>query len=752
MVAPLIFPVSDMEIHNVVLAGSSSKAPGPDGFTFEFYKDAWDIIGGHVCRAIKNFFSTDFLPRCAKATAIALIPKGTHASNILDYRPISLCNVFYKIIAKILSNRMKEVMTHIIHTSQTGFIKQRMSTDNIVLASEILSEFNSKPGENYFCAKLDIKKAFDTISRYFLLQRLAAKGFPPLSVSWIKGCIEDVYFSVAINGGLEGFFPSSSGLRQGCPLSPLLFSVVMDAFSCGLNNSNFSDISCDGFSVNHLLYADDILVFGKASLLNASTLDNVLTSFALHSSLMVNNAKCSIVFSKNTPQAHEITHLLGFTPTESTLTYLGIPISSKKLKTSHFQPLLSRLSTLLDGWKDKFLSFAGRIQFLKFTITNIVAYWIRGTVLPKGVCKNIEKLCAKFLFHGTHSGKKLHLIAWHKTCLPKRLGGLGLSSFASLSFAFGCTFIWRFYNSNSLAAGWFKHKFLSPWKPFGTKVSKFWKVISINAHRIKEKLNFHVVKDNCNLSALWDPWCQGISVIDFVQPEIFSGWLCDYIVDVSWSLPPQLGLEAYRRISNIPILPQPHPLLSWISSGNPTFNIFHKYFFDTFEEVPWFKYIWHAHYALRFSDYTWMALLDGLKTADVLAKRNIFIPTNCSFCRREEESVSHYFFQCDYTFAVISTLIPALRSFLLHPTLLQVFEFFDGLHNLRGFEKNFCYFVICCSLYHLWRERNERRYGNDEKDVAASVKKISHAITAKTDTWKHIDRIKQTFSFCFMEH
>lgn len=101
---------------------------------------------------------------------------------------------FYKIIAKIIANRMKDVMPFNIHQSQAGFIKERISTDNIVLASEILREFNSKAREKFFCAKLDIRKAFDNVSREFLISRLLGKGFPLQFVKWIGGCIKDVYF------------------------------------------------------------------------------------------------------------------------------------------------------------------------------------------------------------------------------------------------------------------------------------------------------------------------------------------------------------------------------------------------------------------------------------------------------------------------------------------------------------------------------------------------------------------------------
>ncbi|PKU81899.1 Putative ribonuclease H protein [Dendrobium catenatum] len=502
--------------------------------------------------------------------------------------------------------------------------------------------------------------------------------------------------------------------------------------------------------VNHLHYADDILVFGEASISNANSLQIALSSFAKYSGLVLNNAKCQFIFSHNTPLANEICAQLGFSQTENTILYLGIPISTKKLKASHFQPLLSKLFTLLAGWKVKFLSFAGRVQFLKFTIVNTIAYWIRGAVIPKGVGRQIDKLCSKFLFHGTHSGKKLHLIAWNKTCLPKCFGGLGLPSLDSLSFAFGCSFLWRFYTTSSLVGDWFRHKFSSPWKPLKPKTSNFWKRIVSIALKIKDKLNFHVISENCTLSMWWDPWCQGNTVLDAAQSICLTGVVSDFISNGFWSLPSQLDQSVCTRITATPIFAHPHSQISWAGSFKPSFKDYYMGFYSELNLVPWFKFVWHAHYALKYASYAWMALLDGLKTVDVLAKRNIYLPPECSLCRIEDESTAHCFFQCEFSFSVISTLLPSLNSFLLRPNLHQIFQYFDGVETLKGFEKNFCYFVICCTLYHLWRERNGRRFGELETSGQDYLKKIIYAIKAKTGNWKQVDRIKDAFPNCFL--
>ncbi|XP_020684260.2 uncharacterized protein LOC110100887 [Dendrobium catenatum] len=486
-----------------------------------------------------------------------------------------------------------------------------------LIASEILSEFNGNPNKKYFCAKLDLRKAFNTVSRDFILNRLTLKGFPDIFVSWIKGCISDVHFSVNVNGALEGFFPSSSGLRQGCPLSPLLFSVVMDSFSCEIDDSNFEGIISGNISVKHLLYADDILVIGKASLANANSLKSLLSKLAEHTGLCINNAKCSILYSKNTPLATQITSLLGFFNAED----------------------------------------------------------IRGAVIPKGVYKYIDKLCSKFLFYGSVDGKKLHLVAWKNTCLPKCFGGLGLPAFEALRFGFNCSFIWRFYTSPSLLAAWFKAKFISPWKTAPSMASKFWKSICLTAAKIQGNIQFHIASHDCKFSFFWDPWCNASAVATF-RPPSTSPYLevMECIHDGSWLIPSYLDQSIYGFILNIPISDNPPAPISWRGNFKPCFKAFVMHFYEDRHKVSWYTFVWHRNYALRFSSFVWLAMVDGLKTADVLAKRNIFIPSLCPFCRASEESISHLFFQCEFSFLVISFLLPSLQNFLLRPTIIQIFN------------------------------------------------------------------------------
>ncbi|PKU78251.1 Putative ribonuclease H protein [Dendrobium catenatum] len=750
LMEPLIAPVTDQEIKDVIFAGPSSSSPGPDGFTFEFFKGAWEIIGFYVTNAVKSFFSGAQLPRCAKASAITLIPKNKHATDISDYRPISLCNVFYKLIAKIIANRLKCVLPHIIHHSQAGFIAKRISTDNIILANEVLREFNGTSSRKFFCAKLDIRKAFDSLSWDFLISRMRDKGFPEKFIAWVKCCIQDVPFSICINGSLHGFFTSKAGLRQGCPLSPLLFVIAMDALSCSLEEGPFTGIPYGTSNLKHLLYADDVFVFGVASTANAWALSNFLKDFGSASGLHVNNAKCSILFSNNTPLANSISNILCFSPSDYHFKYLGLPISPKKLNFSHFQPLLSRISTLLDGWKVKFLSFAGRVQYLRFTIANTLAYWIRGAIIPKACIKYVDRICSIFLFHGSSQGKKLHLVAWRDTCLPINLGGIGIPSIQSLYHGFGCSFLSRMYNTKSLVFDWFRHKYVSPWKNLPTVSSKFWKFIHGIAGNIITDIKLQVSPENTFLSFFWDPWLNGNKLADFINPPTgCPDDISSYTSGNVWCIPSSFPMWLKQLISSIPLQDPSSTTLAWKKFDKPTFKTFRLLYFDNVQEVAWAKFVWHKRAALRYSAYAWLLFKNGLKTADVLAKRNIFITSTCPLCRTGIESYAHLFFSCEFSFGVLSSLLPILNGFLFRPTTLQLFEFLEEIGTFNAVEKKFCYLVICCVIYFLWRERNDRRFSSSQRNLFEVGKQVAMAISSKVSHWKAKDELFCSFPNCF---
>ncbi|PKU84127.1 Putative ribonuclease H protein [Dendrobium catenatum] len=581
----LVAPVTMEEIKNVIFSSPACSAPGPDGYTFEFYKSTWNTISRQLTDVVLSFFSTGSMPKQAKATAIVLIPKRPHAQDIVDYRPISLCNTFYKIIAKILANRLKDVMPFIIHPSQSGFIKDRIIFDNILLAAELLKEFNSNHKDQFFCAKFDIHKGFDTVSRKFLIERLLAKGFPEI-------------------------------------------------------------------------FADDLLVFAKATLENAPHLNCILDDFFSLSGLRVNNSKSKIVFSKNSSQEQAISNIMNIPISSSPIKYLGIPIFYKKLKIVDFQPLMHKIAVSLDGWKARSLSMAGRLQYLKHTINNILMYWIRGTLLPKSCIKKIKSLCSRFLFYGDIQKRKIHLISWKDTCKPKIYGGLGIPYIESLYFACGCTVIWRFYSSKSFLFCWWKEKYGSLWNTQITKCYSYWKNLCDVAKNLLYSLNFKIIPSS-NLSFYWDPWCFGLSVADRLKQENLDYMItktnvsvCNHISNGTWTLPASLTAHIADLIRSIPFSVGLEDCC-WINPAKPSFKTFFNEFYEDVEKVNWHNFVWHKHSSLRFVVFSLIAFNDGLKTASVLAARGISVFPLCVFCKSNIETQNHLFFECDFSFNIL---------------------------------------------------------------------------------------------------
>ncbi|XP_020694319.1 uncharacterized protein LOC110108146 [Dendrobium catenatum] len=678
----LTMPILEAEIREAIFKGSSKSSPRPDGFNYHFYKSGWHIIGPTVCKAINAFFSKSYLPSGIKATALAIIPKHCNASSITDYRPISLCNTLFKIIAKVIAGRLKSMMPSIVKDSQAGFVKSRNSTDNILLANDILSLINKKGVDNIFCAKIDIKKGFDSVSREFLLARLLHKGFPKTFISWIKACITNVNFSMVIDGSLEGYFPSSAGLRQGCPLSPYLFCIVMDAFSNLLEARGFKGFNADNFHLSHLLYADDVLIFGEATIENCSLLSSILDEFAQVSGLHVNYDKCSVMFSKNQRNQNSLCQALSISQITSKISYLGIPISFNRLRVADYLPLMDSIHNKFDGWKANLLSFAGRLQYLKFTIQNTIAYWIRGSILPKTVFKFFKKTYSRFLFFGDITcSNKLHMVSWDNVCKPKDKGGLGIPSLSAIQFAFNCTIIYMMYNSHSPLSNWLSTRYSSPWKPPSPQASKFWISICNTAALVKANFKF-IITPTAPIALHWDHLCDNNTLLDKFGRESLDCFslplVKHYIVSGGWNLAVNIPNSICDYISRILIINSSGPCLIWKDMAKVKFSEFLEEFYCSLASCSWHSLVWHQKHVLKHSVFVWLALVVGLKTQDALRLRNIHVPLTCSLCQVEPETVNHLFFECPFAFSVLSSLIPASSEFLLRPTVLQFLQWLDS--------------------------------------------------------------------------
>ncbi|KAI0510887.1 hypothetical protein KFK09_011497 [Dendrobium nobile] len=444
------------------------------------------------------------------------------------------------------------------------------------------------------------------------------------------------------------------------------------------------------------MYADDLLIFGEASRANAVCLSNCLNLFCSLSGLHVNASKSSILFSNNAPEKLDIYEALG------------------------------------------------RVQFLKFTISNTIAYWIRGSIIPKSCCATINKLCSRFLFHTNLLERKLHLIAWSKVTLPKLYGGLGIPSIEALYYGVLCSIIGRFYNSQNLLTNWYKAKFISPWKPAIPGASNFWKKICTTAILIKDSISFFVSLDS-DFSFLWDPWLnRDIIANHFNFAACYDFTVKDLLSNGNWDLPTFFPNSLADAILNTDI--KETSSILWNGSPSWAFKFFIEQFHAHLPKVDWSVSIWHKNHALKYACFSWMEVLGKFKTVDNLLIRGIQVPHLCSFCNSFAENHNHLFFGCDFSFNILKFILPKVNCFLLRPTLAQVLKFFNNSNSFTCLEKDFCCFSVSCILYHLWRERNSRRFSDLRTNSIRLICNISTAIRFKISRWKNKENLLQRFT------
>jgi len=264
-----------------------------------------------------------------------------------DWRPIALCNVVYKIVAKVLANRLKQVLDKCISINQSTFVLGRFILDNTMVAIEIVHYMKAKAkGKSGDVAlKLDISKAYDRLDWDYLRDIMIQMGFSSRWVSWIMLCVETVDYSILVNGSSVGPIVPDRGLRQGDPLSPYLFIICVEGLSSLIReaerrNDIIGTMICIDAPINsHILFADDCFLFFRACEREAICMKNILATYEEALGQTVNLQKSELFCSRNTPDdlKNLIATTLGVRQVLGTSKYLGLPTMIGRSKHATFK-------------------------------------------------------------------------------------------------------------------------------------------------------------------------------------------------------------------------------------------------------------------------------------------------------------------------------------------------------------------------------------------------------------------------------
>ena len=382
------------------------KAPRADGLQAGFLQQFWHEVGKSISEVVMDVFVKGVVPECLNDTFITLIPKCSSLESLNNYRLISLCNSVYKVISKIIVNRIRPSIGKLIALVQITFVPRRKGINNVLIAQELFFALDRKKGkEGYMAIKVDLEKAYDRLEWSFIYKVLQAFHFPQNIIKVIMSCVTSTRISIFFNGGTLDPFTLIRGLRQGDPISPYLFILCMEFLrhlieqKCVAGEWKPLKASRENIGISHLFFVDDLILFAKVEEQTYEAISEVLSRFCKESGQKVSLEKSRIYFSPNVQEGlkEEICTKLGIQATTNIGKYLGFPIKHRGATRNRLNFIMERLMNKLSGWKAKFLSFPGRSVLVKSVMFAIPNYVMQEEALPIHLCEKFDKIKRDFL-------------------------------------------------------------------------------------------------------------------------------------------------------------------------------------------------------------------------------------------------------------------------------------------------------------------------------------------------------------------
>ncbi|VFQ59730.1 unnamed protein product, partial [Cuscuta campestris] len=438
------------EIKEAVWQLNPNSSAGPDGYNGEFFRHCWDIIKADIVSATQEFFLGIPIPMAFGSTYVTLIPKVEGAKVIGDYRPIALSTFFSKLTSRIMANRLSPLLIKLISPEQAGFQKGKGIEEHILLTNELMHKLESKIRGGNIMIKLDMAKAFDKMSWSYLRAVLTAFGFKEKCISLLLQSLESTHMSILINGKPSGFFKIKRGVKQGDPLSPLLFILGSEGFSRSLKqaiNSGFISPFKAGRSpvVSHLAFADDLIVFLRGDFRNLLRFKYILSNYLRASGQEVNNSKSKIFCKKTCHVTYrkKVEEALGFKVGNPPFKYLGSTITTGKLKRIDCDQILHHFDAYLNSWYNKELNPMSRLILIKHVLSAIPLHTLAVQDNPKSIINQIHSKLANFFWGSKARKNKHHWSKWVTLCRPSGEGGLCIRSLDDIQKASALKLWWK---------------------------------------------------------------------------------------------------------------------------------------------------------------------------------------------------------------------------------------------------------------------------------------------------------------------
>ena len=382
---------------------------------------------------IQDSIRTGRFPHGATRGLITLIPKSGDLKFLNNWRPITLLNVGYKIYAKALQMRLQEPLSEIISPDQCAYLWNRFILDNILLTHETLS-WAKKSKQDTIFLKLDFSKAFDRVDWRFLFLIMTRMGFPFSFINLVKLTLNDACAAINVNGQVSPSFPIERGVRQGCPLAPLLFLLMGEALHATIHQAqeygNIRGVQLPKSEDQQLTlqFADDTSFTVRAEQASVSNLVSILQSFTLASGLHINWEKSGAYWVGRAGPPPAWANAFGWTwgAEDGISKLLGTPFGLSLTTSDSDQFLLDKIQSKLTYWTTTKLSLAVRRLIVNQVLMSTLWYFVGVLAGSRQVIKKIQALLRNYLWSGREHKARAR-VAWDTCAKKKSVGGLSLT-------------------------------------------------------------------------------------------------------------------------------------------------------------------------------------------------------------------------------------------------------------------------------------------------------------------------------------
>ncbi|XP_026416790.1 uncharacterized protein LOC113312247 [Papaver somniferum] len=616
----------------------------------------WHIIQEDFIKFIQFCWDRKFIPKGLNSNFLVLLPKVQRAKTTSQFRPIGLSN---KIFTKIITTRLSSVMGKLISPQQAAYVKGRSIHEQVLLAFELVNEMKKKRRGGNVGLKLDISQAYDSIGWAFLTKVLLKYGFSSSWCNWILTLLQSTKISILINSGPCGFFSVRRGLKQGDPLSPLLFVLMEDVLSRNITQLVESGkltpmVIRRGIHPTHMFFADDVFIFCNGAKKSLDNLMSLLDRYQSSSGQVINKLKRKcFVDGVCEGKKHQIGERINMEITKFPDKYLGIIIAPGRVKSSMVWHLVEIFQSKLAAWKGRLFSFQDRLVLIKSVLCSVPLYNMAIYRWPTSVIKICEKIMRNFLWSGDSEVRKFKTLSWKKMGMAK----------------------------------------------------------------LKSDIRW-CVGDGSSISIWFDTWYENSPIIDdigltnFVKANI-NMKVKDLLDGRAWNIPDEL--LHYFNSSSLPEVSGENDIMIW--SGNikgifSTSSVVEKIRLRT-PKVPWQSFIWKSFLHPTIASNIWKLQPKIYVDDDIMRKNGLEMVSRCCVCKEEQDCMNHTLWNCNFSVQIWSWICSIFD--FSKPTSFE--DICKAAQRNSPLVKEIWMTAACATMKELWFQRNKKLFEEVEPDL-----------------------------------